>query len=83
VYLTRHGAIFASRIAWVASDQLKLRPWEREQYLGTALDDVTFDRIMSDDKALSDWLVYLDEWEQGKDANGERWLVDMPHSFLQ
>jgi hypothetical protein len=82
IYLTRHGALFAARIEWAPADQLTLPPWERERYLGTALDDATLDRYMTDDNALSDWLTHLDHWQQGHQATGDRWLGDSPPSFI-
>lgn len=68
------GFLVVSRIEWLASDQLNLRPWMREALLGSAWNL----RHDTDDELLSHWLDHLDEWEQGLPATGDRWLKDAP-----
>lgn len=70
VYVLPEGALFTSRIAWLPSDQLTLRPWERELQLAwPSLAD-------PDDDALDDFLTRLDKQTAGLPAKGGRWLVD-------
>lgn len=56
-----------TKIAWLPSDQLNLRPWSREHLLG-----VEGSALKMGDQELSRWLDYLDEWEAGRQASGPR-----------
>lgn len=82
--LTRHGTFFVSRIPWAASDELTLRPWEREHLLGAGMDEATMQTLMDDDERLRHYLRRLDEWSAGKQPNGPRWLQDRsPHGVVE
>lgn len=70
--------LVVSRIEWLPSDQLNLRPWERESLLGAGWNP----HNDTDDDLLSRWLDHLDEWEQGQPARGERWLKDQPPHMI-
>lgn len=76
------GLLFISKIPWMASDQLTLRPWMREHLLGAGLDETSLQLCLSDDGYLADWLDHLDEWEAGQPRRGERWLVKAPPTFV-
>lgn len=70
--------LFVSRIQWLPSDLLNLRPWEREQLLGSGWND----GLDSNDRRLSDWLDRLDEWEKGVTPTGPRALMGKgPHGI--
>lgn len=66
--------LFVSRIDWLPSDQLNLRPWEREALLGSGWNH----QLDEDDALLSQWLDHLDEWGAGLPARGARWLQKAP-----
>lgn len=72
--LTPTSVLVVSQIAWLPSDQLTLRPWDREHHLGAGLEAGSLARILVDDKMLSDWLDRLDEWQAGLPSTGPRWL---------
>lgn len=74
LHLGRGQVLFVSRIEWLPSDLLNLRPWEREAYIGPRWNP-HFD---DDDDLLSRWLDQLDAWEQGVPATGPRWLGGSP-----
>lgn len=67
VYATAEGALFTSKIEWLASDQLTLTPWARDAHLAAT------DPALPGD-ALSEWLEQLDGWSDGLPATGPRWL---------
>lgn len=60
--------LVVTKIAWLPSDQLNLRPWAREHLLGAGSSS------MDDDRTLSRWLDQLDAWEAGRPSDGPRWL---------
>lgn len=62
--------LFVSHIDWLPSDELNLRPWTREQLLGSGWNS----HLDHDDVMLSEWLDHLDSWSGGVAASGERWL---------
>ncbi|MGI8701033.1 MAG: hypothetical protein ACR2JU_07480 [Nocardioidaceae bacterium] len=78
VAATSHGVLFVCRLPWAASDQLTLRPWEREQMLGAGLDGRSLEMCLSDDDFLMDWLARLDSWSAGHQPDGPRWLRKAP-----
>ncbi len=75
---TAAGFLLISRIAWLPSDQLKLRPWLREHLEGAGLDQVTYDLAMTDDVFLSDMLRRHDAWADALESTGHRWLRSTP-----
>jgi len=70
--------LFTSKIDWMPSDELTLRPWHRESLEGYALDGVTLDAVMTDDDFLSAMIDQNDEWEAGVLPKGDRWLQKAP-----
>lgn len=62
------SVLAVTKIAWLPSDLLNLRPWSREHLLGAGLSS------NMDDRMLSRWLDQLDEWEAGRPPDGRRWL---------
>lgn len=84
VALTDFGLLYQAEIPWVPSDQLTLRPWLRQDLLGTAIGEAHYASLMSDDEALSDWLDHLDGWAEGHESTGPRWLAKGgPHVVLE
>jgi len=69
------GFLFVSRISWIPSDELTLRPWMREHLEGAGMDSASFDRCLNDDVFLSDMLHRHDAWAGGLVRTGERWLA--------
>lgn len=79
--LDPHRVLVVSRIDWLPSDQLTLRPWEREHLLGAGFTEAVMER--TDDPMLSDYLDRLDEWAAGLPVTGPRWLRGMnPRTVL-
>lgn len=74
--------LVVTRIPWIASDQLTLRPWLREHLLGAGINEPTLAGILADDRLLSRWLDDLDEWAAGKPASGPRWLKGSPPTWV-
>lgn len=75
------SVLIASRIEWLPSDQLTLRPWEREHLLGRGFTDTAMER--TDDRMLASYLDRLDEWAAGLPVTGPRWLRGMnPRTVL-
>jgi hypothetical protein len=67
-YALPEGLLFTARIEWLPSDQLTLRPWQRDAFLcDPALGQW-------DDRMLSDWLDYLAAWTAGLDHPRSYWL---------
>lgn len=62
-----------TKIAWLPSDVLNLRPWGREHLLGAGAPNES--GLADDDRPLSRWLDNLDLWGQGVEPTGPRWLV--------
>lgn len=69
-YWVNPEILFVSHIHWLPSDLLNLRPWEREQLLGSGWNH----HLDEDDEMLSTWLDHLDDWETGVEPHGDRWL---------
>ena len=75
--LVGRRALFASRIAWLPSDMLTLRPWQRDRLLG-ATRDASGSGISADDAVLQRFVDDLNDWMVGREPTGERWLVRAP-----
>jgi hypothetical protein len=79
---TGRGWFFVSRIQWLPGDELNLRPWERQYLEGPGMDEPTFELAMSDDAFLGDLLLHHDQWAEGIQEPGERWLRKAPDKWL-
>ena len=82
------GLLVVAKIKYRPSDQINLRPWDRDSYLGSGLDGDPLERVMTDDRALSDWLDQLDGWERGESVRpeggfGPRWLISEPPRIIK
>ncbi len=84
VAITEHGMLYQAKIPFFRSDQLTLRPWARQQYLGTALDGVSLAKAMGDDAFLDNWLDHLDSWSAGHTSTNQPWLLNQrPYILLE
>jgi hypothetical protein len=72
------GALFRSRIRWMPSDDLNLRPWVRDHLLGAGLTP----EVLTDATLVSGYLDHLDQWTAGVLPHGERWLRKGPDSVI-
>lgn len=68
------GIFYVARIDWLPSDQLNLRPWERDGRLASQ-DDMSYQLAVTDDDYLMNWIEQLDEETRGLQADGPRWLL--------
>ncbi len=75
VYVHESRMLFSSRIRWLPSDQLNLRPWHRRELLADA-------GWMAED-VLTDWIQRLDEHGRGLSAEGGRWLTKTPDIYIR
>ena len=82
------GLLVVAKIKWRPSDQINLRPWDRDSHLGAGLNGDALERVMTDDRALSEWLDQLDGWERGESVRpeggfGPRWLISEPPRIIR
>lgn len=73
------GVLFVSRINWLLSDHLTLRPWAREALLLSMADAPS---SLEDDDRLEDYLRHLDDWGAGHVPQGESWLRGAPACLI-
>lgn len=64
------GALFRSWIGWLPSDELNLRPWDRDVLLGAGLTPTLLDDV----DLFGDYLTHLERWSAGALPGGPRWL---------
>lgn len=74
--------LFVSKIDWMPSDELTLRPWQRDSLEGPAMSDEVLATAMVDDEFLKDMIDRHDQWAAGIPATGERWLQRVPRFVL-
>lgn len=67
--------MFVSRIDWLPSDELNLRPWTREYLEGQGLVDPAMNGLLADDEKLLAWSRANEEWSQGRESGGDRWIA--------
>lgn len=70
VRVSNGGTLFLSRIPWLPSDELTLRPWERDFYTGEGV----LPEWLGDEALLTDWLRSVDQWSSGSPSLSERWM---------
>lgn len=72
------GMLFVSRISWMVSDQLNLRPWAYRQRL------IDLEPLCGSDDMLMKEVADLDQKAAGvlPGPLRPRWLVDVPPSFI-
>jgi hypothetical protein len=81
--VVQHQLLFVSRINWMPSDQLTLRPWARDHLEGAGMSDGAFELAMTDDRFLRRLLADNDAWQAGVKPSGERWLVKADPHWIQ